>query len=62
MCGKFYTAIEIYYRQHLIHGEMKVMHDPRQAILDQQGSLLSMIPLLGGLLKEKRVQVPYNVW
>ena len=38
------------------------MHDPRQAILDQQGFLLSMIPLLGGLLKEKRVQVPYNVW
>lgn len=62
MCSKFYTAIEIYYRQHLLPGEMKVMHDPRQAILDEQGSLpTSVIPFLGGLLKEKRVQVPYNV-
>lgn len=40
---------------------MKVMHDPRQAILDQQGSLpMSVIPFLRGLLKEKRVQVPYQ--
>lgn len=41
--------------------KMKVMHDPRQAILDQQGSLpMSVIPFLRGLLKVKRVQVPYQ--